>query len=79
MNAPNHIPKTVAASLEARLAPFSKAAPARPETEAQSLGFFRELKLLFTALGAGTNVVPMGDNTRTARMLAEYAASLRRH
>ncbi len=55
-----------------------QALPGQPDP-GRGLGFFRELKLLFAALGAGTNVVPMGDNTRTARMLAEYAASLRRH
>jgi hypothetical protein len=41
------------------------------------LGLYRELKLLFAALGAGGRVVPLGDNSRTARLLAEYAAALR--
>ena len=79
MSTCNHIPDTVAARLEARLAPFSATGPAHREPDGRSLGFFGEIKLLFTALGAGTSVVPMGDNTRTARMLAEYAAALRRH
>ena len=42
-------------------------------------GFIRELKLLFAALAAGGRVVPMGDNGRTARLLSEYASSLRGH
>jgi hypothetical protein len=41
------------------------------------LGLVKDLKLLFAALGAGNKVVPLGDNTRTAQMLAEYARSLR--
>jgi hypothetical protein len=32
---------------------------------------------MFAALGAGGSVVPLGDNGRTARLLSEYAASLR--
>ena len=43
----------------------------------QGLGLVRELKLLFAALGAGGRVVPLGDNSRAARLLAEYAAALR--
>jgi hypothetical protein len=43
------------------------------------LGLIKDLKLLFAALGAGTSVVPMGDNSRTARLLSEYANSLRRN
>jgi hypothetical protein len=43
----------------------------------QRLGLIRGLKLLFAALGAGNSVVPLGDNGRTARLLAEYAAALR--
>ena len=35
------------------------------------------LKLLFASLGAGNSVVPLGDNSRAARMLSEYANSLR--
>jgi hypothetical protein len=42
------------------------------------LGFIDDLKLMFAALGAGGSVVPLGDNGRTARLLSEYAASLRR-
>ena len=44
---------------------------------AQRLSLFKDLKLLFAALGAGNSVVPMGDNSRTARLLSEYANSLR--
>ena len=43
------------------------------------LSLINDLKLLFAALGAGGSVVPLGDNGRTARLLAEYAASLREH
>ena len=39
--------------------------------------FLADLKLLFAALGAGGSVVPLGDNGRTTRLLAEYAAALR--
>ena len=35
------------------------------------------LKLLFASLGAGNAVVPLGDNSRAARLLSEYANSLR--
>jgi hypothetical protein len=45
---------------------------------ARRAGLLSELKLLFAALGAGGRVVPLGDNHRTARLLAEYAATLRR-
>ncbi len=38
-----------------------------------------DLKLLFAALAAGGSVVPLGDNGRTTRLLANYAASLRDH
>ena len=41
------------------------------------LGLVKDLKLLFAALGAGNQVVPLGDNSRTAHLLAEYARSLR--
>jgi hypothetical protein len=41
------------------------------------LGLLKDLKLLFAALGAGNSVVPLGDNSRTAQLLAEYARSLR--
>ena len=30
----------------------------------------RDLKLMFAALGAGTSVIPMGDNGRATRQLA---------
>jgi hypothetical protein len=87
----NHVPNLVSASLEARLAPFcgigsraledldvetSRAVSPGQEGEPR-LGLIRELKLLFTALGAGGSVVPLGDNGRTARFLSEYAAALR--
>ncbi|HUQ10038.1 MAG TPA: hypothetical protein VM146_06955 [Steroidobacteraceae bacterium] len=35
------------------------------------------LKLLLASLGAGNSVVPLGDNSRAARLLSEYANSLR--
>jgi hypothetical protein len=98
MKAPNHIPKTVSANLEARLAPYSTSNGARagravledldieasravaPRDERRlRLGLLNDLKLLFAALGAGGRVVPMGDNGRTARLLSEYANSLRGH
>jgi hypothetical protein len=75
MSTENHIPKTVEAHLDARLAPFRGTSPDRT----LRLGLINDLKLLFAALGAGGNVVPLGDNSRTARMLSEYAASLRSH
>jgi len=92
MNTGNHIPRTVEASLEARLAPFRGPAPAledldvevsrsvspRHESRRRS-GLLNDLKLLFAALGAGGSVVPLGDNGRTTRLLSEYAASLRDH
>lgn len=50
----------------------------RPDAPvAQRMGLVKDLKLLFAALGAGNSVVPMGDNTRAARLLSEYANSLR--
>jgi hypothetical protein len=93
MSTGNHIPRTVEASLEARLAPFRTPAPAaledidvevarcvspRQELRPRSQ-LLSDLKLLFAALGAGGSVVPLGDNGRTARLLSEYAASLRDH
>jgi len=85
----NHLPSTVSASLDARLAPFSKARPA--VLDAQDLDADRgtaeprqrpslvaDLKLLFASLGAGNSVVPLGDNSRAARLLAEYAKTLRK-
>jgi hypothetical protein len=88
-----HVPRTVAASLDARLAPFHLDDGARledldveaaravaPQREGQlKLRLVNDLKLLFAALGAGGSVVPLGDNGRTAHLLANYAASLRDH
>jgi hypothetical protein len=74
MRAQNHISAPAATT---RRAPHSTTTH-RPADGQENLGLFRELKLLFAALGAGNSAVPLGDNTRTARMLAEYAASLRR-
>ena len=92
MSTRNHIPGTVSASLEARLAPFPSVcraaledldveasqavSPRQPPTRRRLV---RDLKLLFAALGAGNRVVPLGDNSRTTRLLSEYAASLRDH
>jgi hypothetical protein len=74
----NHLPETVSAHLEARLAPFS-ASPqsARGNERRLRLGLVKDLKLLFAALGAGNSVVPLGDNARVTRMLSEYAHRLR--
>jgi hypothetical protein len=91
MSTRNHIPGTVSASLEARLAPYPAVGRAvledldveasRAVTPRQSprRRLVQDLKLLFAALGAGNSVVPLGDNARTARLLSEYAASLRDH
>ena len=88
------IPRTVAASLDARLAPYHLNEPrsaledldvevsrcVTPHSERhQKLRLINDLKLLFAALGAGGSVVPLGDNGRTARLLSSYAASLRDH
>jgi hypothetical protein len=93
MSTRNHLPNTVEASLGARLAPFcgiaatpledldietSRAVSPRP-ARGLGLGLINDLKLLFAALAAGGAVVPLGDNGRTARLLSEYAASLREH
>ena len=94
MSIKNHIPATVDASLTARLAPFhledarspledldveaSRAVAPRHDRSLRP-SLIADLKLLFAALGAGGNVVPMGDNSRTARLLSEYAAALRQH
>jgi hypothetical protein len=93
MSTRNHIPNTVEASLGARLAPFcgvastpledldveaSRAVSPRPARHRRP-SLLNDLKLLFAALGAGGGVVPLGDNRRTARLLSEYAASLRGH
>lgn len=91
MSTANHIPAPVDTSPGTPLAAFcgsprvtledldvenSRAvAPHRPRRLATAL--FNDIKLLFAALGAGGSVVPLGDNGRTARLLANYAASLR--
>lgn len=93
----NHMPRTVAASLDARLAPFHleggfddscrledlDVEPARavaPQRDRHlKLRLVNDLKLLFAALGAGGSAVPLGENGRTARLLSNYAASLRDH
>jgi len=92
MNTCNPLPLTVAASLEARLAPFHASEPrsaledldvevsqaVSPRNERRlRLSLVSDLKLLFAALGAGGSVVPLGDNGRTARLLSHYAAALR--
>ena len=93
MSTANHIPATVDARLGARLAPFSgvsrpdledldveasrSVAPRTPRRPGNA--FINDLKLLFAALGAGGSVVPLGENGRTARLLSNYAASLRDH
>jgi hypothetical protein len=73
MSTGNHLPRAVNTSLDARLAPFQAPEQARRE----KLSLVNDLKLLFAALGAGGSVVPMGDNRRTAHLLARYAESLR--
>ena len=89
----NHIPNTVAASLNARLAPFSlderapledldievsrAVSPRKDRKPSRSL--LKDLKLLFAALGAGGSVIPLGDNRQAARLLSNYAESLRDH
>jgi hypothetical protein len=88
------LPSTVTASLDARLAPFHGIEPrsvledldvevsravAPREERVRRLSLVKDLKLLFAALGAGGSVVPLGDNGRTAHLLAEYAAALRKN
>lgn len=70
MNAKSRIPNSVSAHLDARLAPFSGSG---------RLGLVNDLKLMFAALGAGNSVIPLGDNSRTAKLLSVYANSLRTH
>jgi len=93
MSSRNPIPRTVAASLDARLSPFhlednrrlddldvEPALAAAPQRDKHlKLRLVNDLKLLFAALGAGGSVVPLGENGRTARLLSNYAASLRDH
>ncbi len=98
MSHKNHLPNTVSARLEARLAPFSSIEDGKvsravledidveaslavaPRSERRlRLSLVNDLKLLFAALGAGSGAIPMGDNGKTTRLLAEYAATLRRH
>ena len=73
------MPRTVAASLDARLAPFGLNDVTPQRTSRQGPRLINDLKLLFAALGAGGSAVPLGDNGRTARFLSSYAASLRDH
>jgi hypothetical protein len=90
MSTANHIPATVDASIGARLAPFcgtpraaledldvENARAVAPRREQRQSSLIADLKLLFAALGAGGSAVPLGDNGRTARLLSNYAASLR--
>jgi len=94
MSSRNHIPKTVAASLNARLAPFhlSSESSALEDLDVEAsravtphddckprFKLVNDLKLLFAALGAGGSTIPLGDNRHTARLLSHYAASLRDH
>jgi len=93
MSSHNHIPKTVSASLEARLAPFRRSVSRSPleDLDVESsravapddrklhLKLVNDLKLLFAALGAGGSIVPLGDNRHAAKLLSNYAASLRDH
>jgi hypothetical protein len=94
MSAFSHLPSTVSACLDARLAPFhasprhapledldvevSRAVSPRDDRRLH-LKLINDLKLLFAALGAGGAVVPLGDNGHTAKLLSNYAASLRDH
>ena len=93
MSSRNTMPRTVAASLDARLSPFhledgcrledldvEAARAVAPQRDKHlQLRLVNDLKLLFAALGAGGSVVPLGENGRTARLLSNYAASLRDH
>jgi hypothetical protein len=90
----NHLPRSVGASLDARLAPYHLNEPrtaledldvevsrcVTPQHEgSHKPRLIDDLKLLFAALGAGGSAVPLGDNGRTAHLLSKYAASLRDH
>lgn len=89
MSTRNHIPNTISAHLEARLAPFGNVGrdsladldldTSRAVAPQRKTSLINDLKLLFAALGAGGSVVPLGDNGRTTRLLSQYAASLRDH
>jgi len=92
MSTRNHIPGTVDARLGARLSPFCGTPAALEDLDVEAsravsprndrrlrLSLVNDLKLLFAALGAGGSAVPLGDNGRTAHLLASYAASLRDH
>ena len=94
MSIHNHLPRTVEASLDARIAAFNgvqkrspledlDVEPSRavaPQRDPHlKLKLVNDLKLLFAALGAGGSVVPLGDNGRTAHLLSEYAAALRKN
>ena len=92
MSTQNHIPRTVAASLDARLSPFhlneraledldvglSRAVSPRDERKPRP-SLINDLKLLFAALGAGGSYVHLGDEHRAVTLLSNYAASLRDH
>lgn len=92
MSTRNCIPGTVEARLGAKLSPFAgnpvpledldveaslNLSSREAANDDRRLSLVNDLKLLFAALGAGGSAVPMGDNGRAARMLANYAASLR--
>jgi len=93
MSTRNHIPNTVSARLDARLAPFHLAtrspledldveasrAVAPHDNRKLRVSLMNDLKLLFAALGAGGSAVPLGDNGRVAKLLSKYAESLRDH
>ena len=82
-----------AGSLDARLAPFrlserrslledldvEVSRSVTPQRERrQKLNLIDDLKLLFAALGAGGNAVPLGDNGRTARLLSKGSGGAHR-
>ena len=93
MSTRNHLPCLVEGNLDARLSPFhlneahaledldieASRAVAPVHERHLRLRLVNDLKLLFAALGAGGSVVPLGDNSRTAHLLANYAESLRDH
>ena len=90
MSTRNHIPRAVEVGRDARLAPFNLQEHSLEDLDVEvaravtphrdrhvRLRILDDLKLLFAALAAGGSVVPLGDNGRTTRLLASYAASLR--